>query len=274
MKRSMAMGCALTGVLVGSYGPAMAEGDVDAGAEVHDHEHAEAARGIGFGCGPDTVEAGRAQIEMKLADAAWERHDDVTERRLALGGFDVKFGVTDRVDAEVGFVPWIQTDAGEGEGWSTGAISDTELRLKVNLTGYDRAFGVAVVPRVVIATAGEGMGAESTAFGVTVPVAIKLPAHFQLVTGVDAVTVPEPGMADDVKLGVNLGIERHIAGPVLGFVEGHVATEVREPHAHYTAHAGTAVAVGSDAEVRVGASTDPTSPSHRFASFVAVTVRH
>jgi hypothetical protein len=268
----MWMGCALAGALVGSYGPAMAEGDVDAGAEAHD-AHAE-ARGIGFGGGPDTVEAGRAQIEMKLADATWETHDDVTARRLALGGFDVKFGVSDRVDAEVGFVPWVQTDAGDGEGWSGGAIGDTELRLKVNVTGYGHAFAAAVVPKVVIATAGEGMGAESTAFGISVPVALELPGHFKLVSGVDAVTVPEAGMADDVKLGVALGLERHIAGPVCGFVEGHVASEVRHAHAHYTAHAGTAVEVGGDAELRVGAMTDPTAPSHRFSSYVAVTVRH
>ena len=127
------------------------------------------------GTGTCTVPAGQWQIETGLVDWTHDKSDGVTDEFVALGASLIKYGVDDRIDVEVGVVPF-QTMRVHGGGVSDrmSGIGDLVVRSKVRLTGEDAKVSIAVDPFVKIPTARHNLGDGKVEAGMTVPVGVSL----------------------------------------------------------------------------------------------------
>ncbi len=115
---------------------------------------------------PFTVDAGRVQIEMDIAN--WTR--DRSEDSLVLGGMNLKFGLLHNVDIQFVFGGFQSIEDG-AEG-----VGDLETRLKINLWGNDGGkTAFAVMPFIKWPTAADGVGDnDSIEGGIIFPLAIEL----------------------------------------------------------------------------------------------------
>lgn len=84
-------------------------------------------RAFGYGMLPYTVDAGRWQLETRVANAAWARAGGMSTRTMSFFDFDLKVGVTHAVDAEVAFAPLVRSDA-TGNGISEGRTGSATRR--------------------------------------------------------------------------------------------------------------------------------------------------
>lgn len=137
--------------------------------------------------GPFTIDAGHIQIETTLfgytrspADAAGEVSD-----AYEFGTTNLRIGVSDRLELDVAWQPYGIVDR-RGSGATERGIGSVDLRATYNLwgnDGLDRAgdTALALLPYVTLPTdKRNGIGEEDVAFGLIVPLAIKLGEKFDL----------------------------------------------------------------------------------------------
>ncbi len=136
---------------------------------------------------PFTVDAGHIQIETTLlgytrsaADAA-----GVVSDVYEFGTTNVRIGVSDRLELDVAWQPYGIVDP-RGSGVTERGIGSVDLRATYNLwgnDGLDRAgdTALALLPYITLPTdKRNGIGEEEVAFGLIVPLAIKLGEKFDL----------------------------------------------------------------------------------------------
>jgi hypothetical protein len=94
--------------------------------------------------GPNTVDAGRVQLEWDLANGTFDRDrsggGDVSTRACGLGGLNVKIGLLNNVDVQLvldGHVSSRVTDRVAGTVTKASGFGEMTTRLKVNLWGND-----------------------------------------------------------------------------------------------------------------------------------------
>lgn len=133
-----------------------------------------------------SVDAGHFQIESSFFDFTRDRRndDDVTQRSLAVAPTILKLGLTNRVDAQLGFAPLTftdQTDRAAGEKSEDRGFSDLMIRVKTNLWGNDAGpSAAAVMPFVTLPTGDDGISADHVEGGLIFPFALTLPAEFSM----------------------------------------------------------------------------------------------
>jgi hypothetical protein len=122
---------------------------------------------------PCILDAGRLQLEVGLADGAFERSHGAHEDIYSLGASELRFGLTRRVEVEAGWAPLI-VDHVRGAGRTTG-VGDAMLGLRGALTDPDKD-GLAVSAQgfVTLPTATRGLGAGGWTGGVRLPVSAPL----------------------------------------------------------------------------------------------------
>jgi hypothetical protein len=181
---------------------------------------------------PHTVDAGHFQLEMSVIDYA-RAGDDET---LTIAPFNLKAGLTNSIDLQFVFDPYIIEDIENesgGDNTNSGA-GDAQLRLKLNLWGNDEgATAVALMPFIKFPTAADDLSNDEFEGGLIVPFSVELPDEWSLglMAEFDAVYDDED---DDYDMeGVHtVAVGHEIAGPLAGFVEyvGVAATDSGSPY--------------------------------------------
>ena len=135
--------------------------------------------------GPLTVDAGRFQYETDLVAYTHSNVGGVSTRTYVALDPTLKVGLTRRVDLELQFNGYTNTqvlDPGTGSTLSRAdGAGDLVIRSKVNLVGNDGgAVAAALIPYVKLPAAARTLGNNQVEGGVIAPLSIKLPAGFVL----------------------------------------------------------------------------------------------
>jgi hypothetical protein len=122
---------------------------------------------------PCVLDAGKAQIEVGLADAVFQRSGGVHEDTYAVSAAELRVGVTSRVEVEASWTPLV-VDQTRGAPHRSGT-GDAGLAVLAALTDPDK-MGVAVSAMgfVTLPTATHGLGAGGWTGGARLPVAVPL----------------------------------------------------------------------------------------------------
>jgi hypothetical protein len=120
-----------------------------------------------------TVPAGKWQLESSIA--GWSRTEAVgiESEVLTLGSSVVKLGISDRSDLQIGFTPYVHTEARAGATKSTASgVGDVIVRYKHRLTRGGAPVEVGAIPFVKLPTADHRIGNGKVEGGLAVPVSI------------------------------------------------------------------------------------------------------
>lgn len=172
---------------------------------------------------PYTVDAGHFQIELSLADYAYDKDAGVRTRTLGVLPVNLKVGLLNNVDIQFVFTPYerVETRFGSARAVASGFSDDTQVRLKVNLWGNDGgSTAFAIMPLVKVPTGARGLSNDHVEGGVILPLAIGLPSDFSLGTMAEFDLVYDDGRRDYVVDFVHSATLGHpIAGLLAGYIE-------------------------------------------------------
>ncbi len=133
---------------------------------------------------PSTVDAGHFQIEMDFANFIDDRTSSVRTRAWNIAPVNFKAGLCDRADFQLIFDGYrnVRRDDGTANGHTTrSGVGDLTARLKVNLLGDDGGpVAFALLPFVKFPTNTGGLGNGDAEGGLILPLALKLPAGFDM----------------------------------------------------------------------------------------------
>jgi Putative MetA-pathway of phenol degradation len=128
---------------------------------------------------PCVLDEGRAQIEVGLADAVFQRSGGVHQDTYTLSAAELRVGISPRVEIEAAWSP-VVINATRGSPRQSGT-GDASLGVLAALTDPNK-MGVAVSAQgfVTLPTATHGLGAGGWTAGVRLPMAIPLSDGFSL----------------------------------------------------------------------------------------------
>ena len=137
---------------------------------------------------PYTVDARHVQLEVDVVAYLRDNERGDPFERIVVGGFNVRVGITDTVEASLLFDAYVREDNGLT---TSDGFGDTVLRVKINLIGNDEGdFGFGVVPylRFPTSSGGVGRGHDKIEGGVLIPIEVQVDEHwntaFQLGLGI------------------------------------------------------------------------------------------
>jgi hypothetical protein len=118
---------------------------------------------------PYTVDAGTVQLELSFVEFVNDGEDET----LRIAPFNVKLGVTNNLDLQVLFDPYVSRDLPGSD--SDNGIGDLTFRAKWNLWGNDSGpTSLAIMPYVRIPSSSKDLGTEEVEGGIIVPFRAKL----------------------------------------------------------------------------------------------------
>jgi len=138
----------------------------------------------GLGTPACTIAPGHVSVETGLVD--WTRDDspDSREDKILIGDTLVRVGLTDSIEAQVGWTPFGHDrtrDKRTGAVQSVGRVGDATLGLKANLHNPDGSgFSLAVQPFVMVPVGRAPIGGGDWGAGVLVPVSFDLGHNLSL----------------------------------------------------------------------------------------------
>jgi hypothetical protein len=133
---------------------------------------------------PYTVDAGHFQLEMDVATFTLNRSNGARTEAWNVAPVNIKIGLLNNVDLQFIFdnYLYVRTEDRQAHKMTTQAgVGDFTTRLKINLWGNDggqTAFGI--LPFVKFPTNTDHLGNDSVEGGVIFPLAVKLPAGWDL----------------------------------------------------------------------------------------------
>ena len=129
----------------------------------------------GKGTSPCTVDAGHAQVEAGLADAAFQHRAGVTTDTFSAGAATFKYGVSDTVDLEAGFTFYQSLRTHDAISDTTlDGVGDLTLRTKWNWLGDAGPWTAVIEPFVKLGTATRGLGNGALEGGLVLPLSYDL----------------------------------------------------------------------------------------------------
>jgi hypothetical protein len=136
----------------------------------------------GMATPPCIVDGGRLQFETSLADWSHAKQDGARLDDLAVGGLELRTGVSRRSEVELGWTAWSRQRAkASGVTARADGVGDLFLGLRTALTDPDKdGPQVALEPFVTAPTATGGQGAGGWEGGVIAPVSLPLPRGLSL----------------------------------------------------------------------------------------------
>jgi len=122
---------------------------------------------------PCIVDVGRWQVEVGLVDGTWQRGGGERDDVYALGGFELRTGVTRSSEVELAWTPWsIERQSDPSGHTHLSGVGDLQLGFRQALTDPDgKGVSVSVEPFVTAPTATHHQGAGGWTGGVLLPVA-------------------------------------------------------------------------------------------------------
>ncbi|HWE96799.1 MAG TPA: transporter [Tepidisphaeraceae bacterium] len=234
--------------------------------------------------GPYTVDAGHMQIELDLANYAYDRslpagqHGRVQQLLIAPTNF--RIGLLNDLELDVIATPFIwerDEDFIARTGDQREGVGDTLLQLKLNLIGNDSgdvAFGL--LPYVKIPTNQDRLGNHYIEGGIIFPLNLKLPGEFELGMETAVGFLHDGEGAEYHQDWVNSIVLGHdiIREKLTGYVE-FFSIVSNEPHAGpiETIDTGVLLAINSDVQLDCGINFGITRRATDFNPFVGLSVR-
>jgi hypothetical protein len=125
------------------------------------------------------------QVEADLFNVTVDRGGGATTTTWLAPNPTVKLGLTDRIDGEVSFAPFVSVrsrDRASGALTEASGVGDLYLKLKWGLFGRNGgAVAISLSPYVKVPTARDGIGNGAWEGGFIVPVNLNLPLGWSLV---------------------------------------------------------------------------------------------
>ena len=133
---------------------------------------------------PYTVDAGHLQLEMDFANLSYDETAPTTTRTWNIAPINFKVGLLNNVDLQLIFDDYLNVRTkheGTGKTTNQSGVGDFTTRLKINLWGDDRGkTAFALLPFVKFPTHTDNLGNNAVEGGVVFPLAVKLPAAFDM----------------------------------------------------------------------------------------------
>jgi len=133
---------------------------------------------------PYTVDAGHFQVEMDFANYTGDESDGVATKAWNVAPLNLKAGLLNNVDLQFVFDNYLNVrteDRATGTTSTRSGVGDFTTRLKINLWGDDGGqTAFALLPFVKFPTSTGNLGNNAMEGGVIFPLAVKLPAGFDL----------------------------------------------------------------------------------------------
>lgn len=130
------------------------------------------------------VDRGRVSVETSVVDWTLDRQPDSRTDSVAIGDTMVRVGVTDTIEARVGWTPYGHErtrDRGTGTVERAGGAGDVSLGAKISLLNPDGSgFAIAALPYVTVPVGGKAIGAGVAGAGFLLPVTYQINDLIQL----------------------------------------------------------------------------------------------
>lgn len=225
---------------------------------------------------PYTVDAGHYQLEMDLL--SYTR--DAGVENFAIAPINLKAGLLNNLDLQIILETYnVQRteDGGAQTGETKAGFGDLIVRLKQNFWGNDggrTAFGV--MPFVKVSTNQHGLGNSSVEGGIIFPIAIELPAKFDLgaMTEVDFSRNEENSSYHEEFIN-SITVSHAIFGELAGYIEFFSAVS-NESEAGWvgTFDFGFTYQVTVNVQVDAGLNTGVTRSADNLNPFLGLSVRY
>lgn len=228
---------------------------------------------------PYTVDAGHFQLEMDFANFTHDQSDGSTTRAWNIAPFNLKAGLFNNVDLQLAFdsyQPGRTKDSATGTTTTQSGIGDITTRLKINLWGNDGGgTAFALLPFIKFPTSTDGLGNNAVEGGIILPLAISLPADFDLglETAVSCLQNENdsPYHAEFIN---SITVGHDIVGNLGGYVEffSAVSTE-RGADWVGTVDVGLGYALTKNVQLDCGCNFGVTAAADDFNPFAGLTIR-
>ena len=190
----------------------------------------------GLGTPPCTMDKGHAAIELGLGDWTLTRSPGAREDDIATGQLLVRYGLTDSLEAQVGWTAYTHVRTRNGTAVERhGGTGDVRIALRQNLHNPDGSgFSVAVMPYVDLPVGSGSIGAGDWGAGVLVPMTYPLsPAlTFDLTAEADA-AVDQDGSGRHLAYSAILGLDAKLSSKIGATAELSLARD-EDPSGHAT----------------------------------------
>jgi hypothetical protein len=228
---------------------------------------------------PYTVDAGHFQLEMDFANYTCHNSDGTTAKAWNVAPFNVKAGLFNNVDVQFVFDDYEHVRTGDrsaGTSTTQSGIGDFTTRLKINLWGDDGGkTAFALLPFVKFPTSTDGLGNNAVEGGVIFPLAVKLPADFDLGMETAASCLRDNRdnnfHADFIN---SITLDHGIIGKLSGYLEffSDISTD---SHAGWvgTVDAGLEFLVTENIQLDCGCNFGVTCAADNFNPFAGITIR-
>ena len=228
---------------------------------------------------PYTVDAGHFQLEMDFANFTRDDAAGVETSAWNVAPFNFKIGLLNTVDLQLVYDNYLNVrtkDNATGATLRQSGFGDLTTRLKINLWGDDGGqTAFALLPFVKFPTSTDGLGNNAVEGGVIFPLAVKLPADFDLglETAVSCLRNDSDGNyhADFIN---SITLDHAIIGKLSGYLEffSGVSTE-RNAGWIGTVDIGLEFLVTKNVQLDCGCNFGVTQAADDFNPFAGITVR-
>lgn len=228
---------------------------------------------------PFTVDAGHYQLEMDFANYAYNQSDGMTTKAWNVAPFNLRIGLLNQVELNLIFDNYlhVRTDDRLARTSTTqSGIGDLTTRLKINLWGDDGGkTAFALLPFVKIPTSTDGLGNSAVEGGVIFPLAVKLPADFDL--GLESAVSCLRDNSDSnyhADFINSITLDHGIIGKLSGYVEFY--SEISsEPQSAWigTVDVGLEYLLSKNVQLDCGCNFGVTRAADNFNPFAGITVR-
>ena len=232
---------------------------------------------------PYTIDAGHFQLEMDVLRYSYDRYnsarDNVRRETVSIAPMILKLGVLNSLDLELGIVPYLSTRAHD---YSSGIVETHRglgslmPRVKVNLWGNDGGkSSVALLPFIKLPTSTGHVEDNSVEGGLTVPIAIELPAGIGMGSDIQvSVNRNENGGGHHAEFLNTLTFGHSIVGPLGGYIEFvSIASQERGAPWVATFDLGLTYELSSDVRLDGGINIGLTRSAEDLNPFIGLTWR-
>ena len=221
---------------------------------------------------PYSVPKGWLQFEADVVSHGEFQNDDETLTSTSIASFNIKYGVTPRVDLQFVFSPWVRLR------YEAPGINDTDdgtgqagVRAKINLAGNDGGDGAAaLLPFAFIPTRGDPI-LDAATYGIVTPVALDLGNDRGMSSMLGAMRVEN----EEWWVIGSVSFATPIAGELAGFFEVYVARAGFESDAaeDVTGDIGFTFAPSPDWQLDAGVYYGLTGPTEDWRVFAGASAR-
>lgn len=228
---------------------------------------------------PYTVDAGHYQLEMDFANYTYNDSDGIRTRAWNVAPFNIKAGLLNNVDLQFVFDNYLHVRTEDNTAGTTitqSGIGDFTARLKINLWGDDGGkTAFALLPFVKFPTSTDNLGNDAVEGGVIFPLAVKLPADFDL--GLEtAISLLRDDSDNDYHADFinSITLDHAIVGKLSGYLEffSDICTEHGSGWIG-TVDTGLEFLLAENIQLDCGCNFGVTRTADNFNPFAGITVR-